>query len=255
MELIERKCIYCGKKMRFNPEENKITCGFCGAEMTFDDGILKNVAYAKEDPDKKTPGSDSAAEYVAQMQEKEKFDWRKELRDWLIIIVSAVILAWAVTHFVVMKTEVVSESMVATLNKGDRIIANRLAYMFSSPKRGDIVFFPFPDDTTEEPEIFVKRIIGLPGEKVEIIDGRVYINDSKTPLEEDYLYEIPDDEDCGPFNVPENCYFMMGDNRNISHDARYWENTYVSKDKIVAKAWLRYRPGVHFYSRPDYGEQ
>ena len=233
MELKDLTCDHCGAKLQVNPDDKKVTCEYCGSELKVSALIRKEAEGKKE---------------------KAKINWKRELLDWAIIIVAAVIMAWALTHFVVMKTEVVSESMVATLNKGDRIVANRLAYLFSSPKRGDIIFFPFPDDTSDEPEIFVKRVIGLPGDKVEIKGGRVYINDSDTPLKEDYLYEEPDDEDCGPFMVPEGCYFMMGDNRNISHDSRYWDNTFVTEDKIEAKAWLRYKPGLQFYSRPDYGE-
>ena len=91
--------------------------------------------------------------------------------------------------------------------------------------------------------MFIKRIIGLPGEKVEIIDGKVYINDSKEPLEEDYIKEEMEGS-FGPYDVPEGCYFMMGDNRNDSLDSRFWNDKYVKKDAILGKAKLQYYPKI-----------
>ena len=102
----------------------------------------------------------------------------------------------------------------------------------------DIVIFKFPDD---ESQLFIKRVIGLPNETVTIIDGKVYIDDNKEPLYEPYLAQEMVGT-FGPYEVPENCYFMLGDNRNYSRDSRFWENTYVSKDKILGKALFRYFP-------------
>ena len=124
------------------------------------------------------------------------------------------------------------------MSVGDRVIGNRLAYTFGDPQRGDIAIFKFPDD---ESQLFIKRVIGLPGDKIQIINGLVYVNDSAEPLEEDYLPEEPTG-DFGPFYVPEDSYFMLGDNRNYSKDSRLWENTYVKRDKVLAKAVLRYFP-------------
>lgn len=123
---------------------------------------------------------------------------------------------------------------------GDDLFGFRLAYQFSEPKRGDIIIFKYPDD---EEEKYVKRIIGLPGETVRISNAKVYIDDSETPLQEEYLK----DEwtvATGPFEfqVPEGCYFVMGDNRNDSWDARYWDNTYVAREKIIGKAEWVYFP-------------
>ena len=90
-------------------------------------------------------------------------------------------------------------------------------------------------------QLYIKRVIGLPGDKVQIIDGKVYINDSETPLDEPYLPEPPEG-DYGPYYVPEDSYFMLGDNRNWSKDSRFWTNTYVKKEKVLAKAIFRYYP-------------
>ena len=124
------------------------------------------------------------------------------------------------------------------------LIGNRLAYVVGEPERGDIVVFRYPDD---ESEIYVKRVIGLPGDTIDIEDGKIYINGSTEPLQEDYLKEEWTVA-TGPytFEVPEGSYFMMGDNRNDSWDARYWSNTYVTKDKILGKALFTYWPFAHF---------
>ena len=114
----------------------------------------------------------------------------------------------------------------------------RLYYNFKEPERGDIVIFKYPDDESVD---YLKRIIGLPGETVEIISGKVYINGEL--LDEPYLSEEPTG-DFGPYQVPEGSYFMMGDNRAVSKDSRYWHNTYVSKDKIIAKAFVMYWPSL-----------
>ena len=101
-----------------------------------------------------------------------------------------------------------------------------------------IVIFRYPDD---ESQLFIKRIIGLPGETVEIIDGKIYIDGSSQPLQDVNTKETPLGS-FGPFKVPENCYFVMGDNRNNSLDSRYWKNTYVRRDEILGKAIFRYWP-------------
>ena len=129
---------------------------------------------------------------------------------------------------------------------GSRMIGFRVAYLFDEPKRGDIIIFKFPDDPSE---LFVKRIVGLPGETLEIIDGVTYINGER--FEEDYVNDsywlsTLDNEDYGPYVIPEGCYFMMGDNRNNSNDSRFWHNKYVAKDAILGKAVLRYWPFSKF---------
>ncbi len=161
----------------------------------------------------------------------------RELFSWVMVVVCAFILAFVITRYIIIKAEVPTGSMISTIQIDDRLIGNRLAYLFSNPKRGDIVIFPYPDN---EKETYIKRIVGLPGETIEIVEGVLYI-DGKV-YEEPYLNEPMKKENCGPFLVPEGHYFMMGDNRNHSWDSRYWTNHYVAKDKILGKAWLRYEP-------------
>lgn len=134
-----------------------------------------------------------------------------------------------------------SESMENTLMTGDRVIGNRLAYKLGkAPERFDIAIFHAPDD---EGVLYIKRIIGLPGEKVTIKNGKVYINDGVEPLDDSFIKEKMEKEPDAEYNVPEGCYFMLGDNRNESLDSRFWDNPYVAKDKIVAKAVLKYWKG------------
>lgn len=156
----------------------------------------------------------------------------------IIMIVFVLITVWVMKNYVLINAVIPSASMEDTIMTGDRIFGSRLSYEFGEPQRGDIAIFKFPDD---ESQLYIKRVIGLPGDKVQIIDGKVYINDSETPLDEPYLPETPEG-DYGPYYVPEDSYFMLGDNRNWSKDSRFWQNTYVKKEKVLAKAIFRYYP-------------
>lgn len=160
----------------------------------------------------------------------------KEILSWVIVFASAFVLAWFINKVLILNEEIPSGSMENTIMTGDRVLTYRQAYLFGNPKRGDIIVFPFPDDESVD---YIKRIIGLPGETVEGKDGVVYIDGE--PLEETYVKEDwSEDGDFGPFTVPEKSYFMLGDNRNSSKDSRYWENPFVSKDKIRSKAIFKY---------------
>ena len=153
-----------------------------------------------------------------------------EIFSYVKIFAIAIIIAYITTHFIIMKN---------TIMEGDRLIGFRLSYKFSKPERGDIVIFKYPDDETQT---YVKRVIGTPGDIVQIANGKVYINNEE--LEETYLKEpmnISTKQET--YVVPEGHYFMMGDNRNSSLDSRYWTNTYVAEDKILAKVLFRYYDG------------
>ena len=166
----------------------------------------------------------------------------KEVLAWVLTIVLAILAAKLINAYVIIKAEVPTGSMEHTIEVDDCILGFQLAYLVQEPERGDIVIFPFPDN----PEtIYVKRIIGLPGETVEIKNGFVYIDGE--PIEEPYLKEEMLGE-YGPYVVPEGCYFMLGDNRNSSADARKWQNTYVEEEKIMAKVLFRYSPSFHWFS-------
>jgi signal peptidase I len=164
----------------------------------------------------------------------------KDVFDYGKIIVLALVLAFLLNHYIVANAKIPTGSMENTVMPNDRVLAFRLSYLFEDPKRGDIVIFHFPDDESQE---FLKRVVGLPGDIVDIVDGKVFINDSDIPLEENYIKDIPNG-DFGPYEVPADSYFVMGDNRDDSYDSRFWDNTFVARDKIVAKAIIRYFPSI-----------
>lgn len=175
------------------------------------------------------------------LDNRRKREKRKVLREALediALILFIVILVMVLQNYVIVNAVIPSGSMESTIMTGDRVFGYRLAYRDDKPQRGDIVIFRYPDN---EEELFIKRVIGLPGDKIEIKDGLVYINDSEEPLEEPYLTVTPVGS-YGPYNVPDGHYFMLGDNRNYSKDSRMWKNPYVEEKKILAKAVFRYYP-------------
>lgn len=157
----------------------------------------------------------------------------KEVINWGIIIAISFLIAMFINKVIVFQAKIPSGSMENTILVGDRIATFRQSYLFSDPKRGDIIVFPFPDDESED---YIKRIIGLPGDTIEGKSGKIYINGEV--LEEEYIKEEVDYE-FGPYDIPEESYFVMGDNRNGSSDSREWENTYVNRDKIMGKALFK----------------
>lgn len=174
----------------------------------------------------------------------EAVDKKKELISWIVTLTVTVVVVLFVKNFIIINATVPTGSMENTIMPGDNLFGLRVAYAFDEPERGDIIFFYFPDDESQK---YVKRIIGLPGETVYISEGKIFIDGSETPLEEPYLKE----EwiyGTGPymFEVPEGCYFVLGDNRNNSVDSRYWVNSYVAEEKIIGKAIFTYFPFEHW---------
>lgn len=174
------------------------------------------------------------------MEKKKQNSAIRELISWVLYFGGALLLALLLKNYVIINADVPTGSMENTIMPGDRLIGNRLAYKKEKPDRGDIVIFHAPDD---EESLYVKRVIGLPGETVDIAEGKIYIDGSGEALEEDYLKETWTVA-AGEFHfeVPEDSYLMLGDNRNDSWDARYWTNTYVHEDKILGRAQVVYWP-------------
>lgn len=172
--------------------------------------------------------------------EDEKIDWKKELLSFVTTLLIAMAVVFVLKNYVIINANVPTGSMENTIMPGDNILGFRLAYLQEEPERGDVIFFPFPDDETQK---YVKRIIGLPGETVTIMDGKIYIDGATEPLEEPYLKEEWT-RGTGPFvfEIPEDSYLCLGDNRNRSADAREWNNPYVAREKIIAKAIFTYFP-------------
>ncbi len=185
----------------------------------------------------------------------------KEILSWVKVIVLAFVVALLLNKFVIVNANVPTGSMESTIQPDDRLIGFRLSYLFGEPQRGDIIIFEYP---VLPEEIYIKRIIALPGETIEIREAKVYINGSKTPLPEPYLKENWIVENDGlKLKVPEGYYFVMGDNRNNSLDGRYWATEavmnelvsttdeaiekkycFVSRDAILGKAIFRYYPSI-----------
>lgn len=189
---------------------------------------------------RKTNSSGKKANNKQDEEDEKPTSIARELLSWVLYFVVAIVIALVLKTFVIINATVPTGSMENTIMPGDDILGFRLAYTFSEPKRGDIIIFKYPDDESQK---YVKRIIGLPGDTVIIEDGKVYINGSTVPYQESYLKEqwvVA----TGPyeFQVPEDSYLVLGDNRNNSSDARYWINQYVSKDEIIGKALCVYFP-------------
>ncbi|MEL4898190.1 signal peptidase I [Crocosphaera sp. Alani8] len=154
-------------------------------------------------------------------------------------VVTAVILAFGIRTFVAEARYIPSSSMEPTLEINDRLIIEKLSYHFREPVRGDVVVFN-PTEALKAQDFndaFIKRIIGLPGETVQVREGKVYVNGEE--ITEKYIAEDPN-YDYGPVVVPEGEYLVLGDNRNNSYDSHYWG--FVPKDKIIGKAFVRFWP-------------
>ena len=166
---------------------------------------------------------------------------KSQLIDFIKTIIIAILISFLITRIIIINAVIPSGSMENTVMTNDRIIAFRLSYLFSKPERQDIVILDSPNEN--EDKLYLKRIIGLPGETINIIDGKVYINNEEFPLDESYLKEDMLGS-FGPYVIPDGYYFVMGDNRNNSIDSRDWENPFVEEDKILGKAVLRYYPKI-----------
>ncbi|MCC8103163.1 MAG: signal peptidase I [Clostridiales bacterium] len=167
-------------------------------------------------------------------------DPKKEILSWILYIGFVILATWLILHFVGQRTVVDGRSMNDTLQDGDNLIVEKLSYRFGDPQRFDIIVFkPYEDSD----ELYIKRIIGLPGETVRIdMDGNIYIDGEL--LEEDYGKETIANPGRASEEITlgEDEYFVLGDNRNNSTDSRTEKVGNVSRDSIVDKAWLRIWP-------------
>ena len=170
----------------------------------------------------------------------------RELLNTAIYLLCVLGAVWLVITFVGQRPEVEGASMENTLHNGDNLIVDKLSYRFHDPERFDIIVFPFQfQDNT----YYIKRIIGLPGETVQIMDdGSIYINGEK--LEENYGMEVIKPETIGraaePIELGDDEYFVMGDNRNNSSDSRTDMVGNIKRENIIGKAWLRIWPVSDF---------
>lgn len=163
----------------------------------------------------------------------------KELAGWLLYIVLIIAFTWFVVTFVGQRTEVSGSSMETTLSDKDQLIVDKMTYRFRDPKRYDIVVFPYQyQDNT----YYIKRIIGLPGETVQILSGMVYIDGMR--LDEHYGDEIMENPGIAeePLTLGEDEYFVRGDNRNNSSDSRASDVGLIHRKDLIGRAWIRVWP-------------
>lgn len=163
----------------------------------------------------------------------------KKAIEFLKELVLAVLMALLFTSFIISHNKIPTPSMVSTINVGDHILTNMIPYYYRDPHRGEIVVF------RQEDESWVKRVIGEPGDTIDILEGNVYVNGQ--PLDESsYLAEsgisdpIQSTSISFPYQVPKGEYFLMGDNRPQSGDSRYLGA--IKREKIYGKAWIKVYP-------------
>ena len=168
-------------------------------------------------------------------QEEEENIWLENLKTLGL----SILLAFGIRTFIAEARYIPSKSMVPTLVTDDRLIVDKVSYKFADPQRGDVIVFQPTDELKRKKfkDAFIKRIIGLPGDEIEVRGGRVYVNGK--PLQEEYIAEPPEYQ-YGPVSVPQNSYLVLGDNRNNSYDSHHWG--FVPRDRIIGRAVVRFWP-------------
>ncbi len=163
----------------------------------------------------------------------------RELLGWIVYILIIVGLTYLIVTFVGQRTRVSGSSMETTLSDGDNLIVDKISFRFRDPKRYEIIVFPYQ---FEENTFYIKRIIGLPGETVQVMDGKVYINGQE--LDEHYGNEEMLDPGIArePITLGEDEYFVLGDNRNHSADSRQENVGVLHRKDLLGRAWIRVWP-------------
>lgn len=176
-------------------------------------------------------------EYQRGRRRKRRRSAAAKLLIWIFQIAAVIFLAYFIINIVLEKTSMLGDSMEVTLSDGDVIIVNKFAYLLRPPKRGDVVVFK--QSGNEHDYYDIKRVVGLPGETVQIMDGAVYINGELMPekinCEKMLIPGLAKDR----FTLEEEEYFVLGDNRNNSEDSRFANIGTIVGEEIVGKAWLR----------------
>ncbi|MEM9213530.1 MAG: signal peptidase I [Cyanobacteria bacterium P01_F01_bin.150] len=208
----------------------------------FNDPSSENDKNAIPESEHSPELSSSAGAQSGQTDDVENF-WQ----ELLYIVVMSVVLAVGIRWLVAEARYIPSESMLPTLKVNDRLIVEKMSYRFRDPKRGDIVVFKPTDGIKErQPDLkdaLIKRIVGVPGDTIELVEGVIYINEQK--MLENYTFEaiIPPDDphyQWGPEVIPEDSYLVLGDNRLNSYDGVFWG--LLPEDKIIGRAAVRIWP-------------
>lgn len=212
---------------------------------------------------------ESLSKEAKRKQEKAEFSWKKEILSWIWMTIAAIAIAAFANAFLLINAIVPTGSMEKTIATGSRMIGLRVAYLFGGPERGDIIIFKNPFAPEED---YVKRVIGLPGEKIVIDNCQIYIYDESDnlkygPLEEPYINGtwIVDAGKTYEFKVPEDRYFVLGDNRNNSFDTIEWQQKvlnsngeysqdiiYIHKDDILGQALFTYWDSFEWFDDVSY---
>lgn len=174
------------------------------------------------------------------VQEKEPNVW-KEILGWVMYILIIVGATYLIVTFVGQRTRVSGDSMESALHNGDNLIVDKISYRFREPERYEIIVFPYK---YQENTFYIKRIIGLPGETVQVKKGEVYVN-GKLLGEEYGLEKIEEGKEglaIDPITLGEDEYFVLGDNRNHSSDSRDPSVGILTKDDLIGRAWIRIWP-------------
>ena len=172
------------------------------------------------------------------------FPLLKEIFSWIIEIAIVLMMAFVLVYFIGMRTSVVGQSMSETLENGDQILVNRFMYKVIGPKANDVIVF-LPNGN-EKSHYYVKRVIGVPGDTVQIKDGRIYVNGTEFTEKVD----VASIEDAGlaadAVTLSDDEYFVLGDNRNNSEDSRYANIGNIKREYIIGKAWFVISTGDRF---------
>ena len=172
---------------------------------------------------------------------KEKNQVWEVLWENLKIVIIALILAFIIRTFIAEPRYIPSESMLPTLEEGDRLVVEKVSYYFHPPRRGDVIVFEPPIQLRlqgyKKEQAFIKRVVGVGGETVAVVNGKVYINNQSLP--EDYTLESPS-YNLNPIIIPDSQLFVMGDNRNNSNDSHVWG--FLPQSNVIGHAVFRFFP-------------
>jgi len=162
----------------------------------------------------------------------------REIIEWSLTILTAIILGMLFSRFVAGTANISGRSMEPTLQHNDIIFLNKFVYRFASPKKNDIIVFPYETDPKKK---YIKRVIGTPGDIIDYADGCILVNSEKLDDAFSGGYTSPGNIKY-PLTVPDDHYFALGDNRNDSEDSRFTEVGCIPVKKIIGKAFLRILP-------------